>query len=524
MLAHFKRLLAGDDIPQLLRTAATNSPDRPYASFAGQTVNFETFQEIVDNVAKKLGVMGVTRHSRVAVGLGNSVGHSAIVFALFQIGAIWIPVNVRLRGAPLEHMLSDSSASHFVAVEGDDIALMCSIAQRAMTGGDAPELKGSLAETGTGFGKMRLWNIGTGKEVDRLSSDVRSIMYTSGTTGAAKGVLVTDMMLRASVLGGLEAAGPVEGDIFYVWEPFCHIGGAEMLLFPLVMNVSLAISKGFSVSRFWHETAETGATHIHHLGGILQMLLSQPESPIERQHGVRVSWGAGATPETWHDAERRFGLTVHECYGMTETSSIITVNSQGPEYGVGFPLPWFEMRLDPSDKPALSGEIEVRGRHPGLVTTGYLNNDQANRRSYHDGWFRTGDLGEISADGHLCFLGRANDSFRVRGENVSAWQVESVFGNHIDVDQCAVVAVAADVGEQELLLLMTATEGSQINIEAISLWASDRLPDFQIPRYMQVVDDFPLTPSRRIAKKEIAIDLDKATNLRPRTERIQVSK
>ena len=295
-----------------------------------------------------------------------------------------------------------------------------------------------------------------------------------------------------------------------------------MLLFPLIAKVSLAISDGFSVSRFWHEVAESRATHIHHLGGILQMLLNQPISPIERQHRVRVSWGAGATRDSWHNAESRFGLTVHECYGMTETSSVITVNHQGHEYGVGFPLPWFDIRLSAPAETAETREIEVRELYPGLLTAGYLNNEVATRRSRRGEWFRTGDLGEIDGDGYLRFLGRANDSFRVRGENVSAWQVESVFAMHEDIDQCAVVAVAADVGEQELLLLMTAVSDVQLDVEKIAEWAEGRLPDFQIPRYMQVVIDFPLTPSKRVAKKEIVVDLDRVVDLRPRKRRVEV--
>lgn len=523
MRYHHKWVFAGDDITQLLRSIAAASPERPYASFDGTTVSFGELQKLVDNAASDLTKMEVTRGSRVAVGLGNSILHAAIIFALFQIGAVWIPLNTRLKGAPLEHMFSDSSASHLIAKDGDEFALTCARAHGALTHGDVPDPKGSFADSGPGYEKVSIWGLRKEQVTEVLPEDLRSIMYTSGTTGPAKGVLVTDVMLRASAVGGLEASGPVDDDIFYVWEPFCHIGGAQMLLFPLMSKVSLAISRGFRVSKFWAEVADVGATHIHHLGGILQMLLSQPATPIEREHQVRVSWGAGATQEIWYEAERRFGLTVHECYGMTETSSVLTVNRQGHEYGVGFLLPWFEMRLESPERNVRSGEIEVRGLYPGLVTAGYLNNEEATRRSHHDGWFRTGDLGEIGDDGHVRFLGRANDSFRVRGENVSAWQVESVFGTHVDVDQCAVVPVAADIGEQELLLLMTAAEGREINIEAIALWAADRLPVFQIPRYMQVVDDFPLTPSRRVAKKQLDIRLDSAVDLKPRRRETAVT-
>lgn len=524
MHARFKWFLAGDGIPQLLKEVAKDAPERVYASYKDRTIHIGDFREMVEGLSAKLTEMGVSNRSRVAVGLRGSVEHSAVIFALFEIGAAWVPLNVRLRGDPLEHILSDSSATHLIAEEGGDLALACASAS-TLAGKVGPVPEGTVGPSGVGFDeKIRLWGLAWQQSDVQLPHDVCSIMYTSGTTGAAKGVLVTDAMLQASALGGLEVAEPVEGDIFYVWEPFFHIGGAQMILFPLLADVSLAISKGFSVSRFWPEVVKTGATHIHHLGGILQMLMSQPESSIERQHRVRVSWGAGATPQIWDACERRFGLTVHECYGMTETSSVVTVNRRGPLYGVGFPLPWFELRLNSLEGGGSSGEVEVRGIYPGLVTTGYLNNIQATQRAHHDGWFRTGDIGELGKDGEVHFLGRANDSFRVRGENISAWQVESVFGGNSDIDQCAVVGVTADVGEQELLLFVTPAAGQVIEVESLAAWATARLPDFQIPRYMQVVSDLPLTPSRRVAKKQIPIDLKEAVDLKPSRRPVDVSK
>jgi crotonobetaine/carnitine-CoA ligase len=322
-------------------------------------------------------------------------------------------------------------------------------------------------------------------------------------------------MLRASALGAIQASAPREGDILYVWEPFCHIGGAQMLLVPLLTEASLAIAEGFSASRFWAEVAEMGATHIHHLGGILQILLSRPSHALEREHQVRVSWGAGMTPHIWKEAESRFGLVVHECYGMTEMSSFITVNRQGPEFGIGYPLPWFEVRIVTEDDGDSVGEIQVRGLVPGLETPGYLNNTDAAKNPDDDGWWHTGDAGEMGADSQIFFRGRISDSFRVRGENVSSWQVEHVFAEHDCVEQCAVLGVPASSGEQELLLLVKAAAGRVIDIPSLVEWARERIPEFQVPRYLQIVSDLPMTASRRVAKREIIVDLEKVVDLRP---------
>ncbi|WP_309248140.1 AMP-binding protein [Rothia santali] len=337
------------------------------------------------------------------------------------------------------------------------------------------------------------------------------LMYTSGTTGPPKGVLVTESMLKAAALGALQVTQPRDGDVFYVWEPLFHIGGAQVVFLPLLHRLELALAPRFSASRFWEDVRDFGVTHIHYLGGVLQILLQRPPTEAERENRVRVAWGAGATPAVREACAGRFGFALNECYGMTETSSIVTVNRDDAEGGVGRPLPWFEVSIEATEgKPPGHGEILVGERVPGLLTEGYLGNPEASRSARSGAWFRTGDHGHLDAAGGLHFDGRGSDSIRVRGENVSAWQVEDVFGLHPDVDRCAVVGVEAEVGEQEMLLLVTAAGGARVDARGLLSWGTERLAAFQVPRYVKVIDEMPLTPSQRIAKHRLSRDLEGA--------------
>lgn len=497
--------IPSESIIKRLTSIATAEPTRTYCRTPTGDVSLTGLLAKVRSITAMLAGYGVGRGSRVAVALENSIEHIAVIFALCALDAAWAPVNIRLVGASLAHLLDDCRPEFLVVRPRSAIARAITavapwshqchqgpLGQRLDDPVVVPGPQGCAAAS-------------------PLSEDVRAIMYTSGTTGPAKGVLVTETMLWASAVGCLAVAEPTEGDMLYLWEPIYHIGGAQVLLAPLLTKVRLAPALTFSASRFWADIAKTGATHLHYLGGILQILLAKPPSPAERSHALRIAWGAGADPDTWRNAERRFGIKLHECYGMTETSSVVTVNKGDPDGGIGSALPWFDVQLDPIDNGDL-GEILVRSKRPGLVTSGYLNHTQASRSS-HSGWWRTGDLGSPSGAGQLRFAGRTSDSIRRRGENVSAYEVESVFAQHPDVAVCAAVGVDAAIGEQDIKLFVVPADGRQIDPDALVGWSATRLARFQCPSYVSIVADLPRTPSQRVIKHRLSKDTGDAVRV-----------
>ncbi|RZU60476.1 class I adenylate-forming enzyme family protein [Zhihengliuella halotolerans] len=494
----------GEELQRLARTA----PDRVYLRDRERSVTAAELDGRVDDAAARLREFGVIATSRVAIALPVGVDHVVLIFALLRLGALWIPLNTQLKGEPLLHQLGDSQATDVV------------VEARAPLAGHLPDTEAAdIALPGATGGPLTVFRLASPAGGQGARRGAALLMYTSGTTGPPKGVLVSETMLRAAVLGAIEVTGPEPGDVFYVWEPLFHIGGAQVVFVPLYREVTLALAPKFSASRFWRDVVDFSVTHIHYLGGVLQILLQQPVTDAERANRVRVAWGAGATEEVRAACAQRYDFALHECYGMTETSSIVTVNRHESDGGIGHPLPWVDIDVvhdgGPASGtgPAQGGEILVKGHIGGLLTPGYLGRPEASESARRGQWFRTGDQGRFDASGRLHFLGRGSDSIRVRGENVSAWQVENVFAMHPGIDRCAAVGVDADIGEQEILLLVTRAGGNEADPAELLEWGAGQLPRFQVPRYIKVVPEMPLTPSQRIAKHRLPRDLDSAVEL-----------
>lgn len=489
-----------DGFLSLFRTRATAKPNRIFAKFADHAISFGNLDSMSSALAAWLAGRGVNAGDRVALMMRNSPASLALMFAIAKLDAVWVPVNVAARGDSLAYILEHSAPKLIVA--DDD-------AHDTVAASTALERIASTTEAMTAMIVARA----SPPYVGSANPDrPYAIMYTSGTTGRPKGVIVSHRMLRLSGEAVALISAARDGDVMFMWEPLFHIGGAQMIILPLIRDVELALVERFSASQFWTQVKATGASHIHFLGGILQILLKQPPGPLDRDHGVRVAWGGGCPRDVWRPFEERFGIPIRECYGMTECSSITTANLDATLGSVGRPVPWFDVTLRRADGSLVDGdeqgEIVVTTSQHGALTCGYLNNPDATAMALRDGAFHTGDLGSWDAAGNMYFHGRMSDSARVRGENVSAFEVESVAAKHPAVEDCAMIPVAAEIGEQDIKLFVKPKPGASIDPAELSAWLTPQLAPYQRPRYIAVLADFERTPSQRIMKHQLSRRID----------------
>lgn len=475
-----------------LQDVGASTPERVFATADGHPLTFSALAAAACGVAERLHRRGLKKGDRVVVMMTNSLASLALIHGLLRAGIVWVPVNPSLVGEALAHVIRTTQPSLLIC----DAGLEPSLAACADADGIPVQV---MSDRG-------LPSPGEAKDLAYPGArDLAAIMFTSGTTGPAKGVMVSHMMLELAAEAVSLCANLVPGDNLFMWEPFYHIGGAQVILVPLVRDVRLTIADRFSASRFWQQLSESGCTHIHHLGGIVQILLKQPESPFERGHDVRIAWGGGCATEAWRPFEERFGVEIRECYGMTECSSLTSLNDEGVVGSVGRPMPWFEIDIVDESGRVLKagegrGEIVVRTSLPGAITEGYYRNPEATAKALQPDGFHTGDLGSWDENGMLFFHGRMTDSVRCKGENVSAFEVESVAGRHPDVLDAAMVGVPAEIGEHDIQLFIQPRAGTNPDPADIWTWMAGQLAPHQRPRYIALMADFPRTPSQRIQK------------------------
>ncbi|WP_034296656.1 AMP-binding protein [Herbaspirillum sp. RV1423] len=492
---------SGDDnldvVPLLLKGLLDNG-ERTLIEFNGKKTSFADMGARVAAMQQWLSGRGVKTGDRVALMLENGLDHMALIYALMLSGVVWVPVNTRLKAPGISYLLGHCAPDLFIA-------------QRSFA-----EPLAELADLG---GKL-VWldEIDVAQDASLRPAaaviaprDTLCLIYTSGTTGAPKGVVFTHRMMRIAGEGTLIVSDVRPGERMFVWEPLCHIGGAQMLLVPFLQSTELHIVERFSASKFWRQVAAARATHLHYLGGILDILMQLPPEAQPQRHTLRVAWGAGVSARAWNGILERLQLSLRECYGMTEGSSFTTVNASGKAGSIGRALPWLKVELlDHAGAPVPLGEIGqivVSSEVEGCFLPGYLDNPKASADAIQSGKLHTGDLARMDQDGDLYFVGRKSDSMRVRGENVSAWEIERVFVMHPAIAAAAAVGVAGEIGEQEIMLYVQCKEGQEAAFPALAEWAKSRLASYQVPRYYVQAEGFETTLSERIKKHLLKPDL-----------------
>ncbi|WP_374667074.1 AMP-binding protein [Ramlibacter sp.] len=499
-----------DNVHKLLAECARARPAHVYCKAEGVEVTYADLAERVRVASGILHAQGLREGMHVAVVLSHHLDHVITFFAIMQIGAVHVPINTALRGMGLAHIFEHAHPGFLIAdaIYRDQLREVIDLRGEAM--------QTLWREPAIDAGQMDsvLYAIPAAQDApvaEQSDTRIRQILYTSGTTGAAKGVVMPDRMIRAAALGSIWIGRIAPGSVLHFWDPIYHVFGTEVLVLALMVPVTLVMVPRFSASRLWDEARAGGVTHIHFVGGVLQLLMKQPPSPDDRSHGVKIAWGGGAPVEIWRGFEERFGVRIHEGYGMTETSSFSTINPEGKLGSIGTAVPYFEVQLvdDAGRQPAVGepGEIRVRGREPGVLVSRYYNNPEATAAALRDGWLYTGDLATQDADGHFRFLGRKKDSLRRRGENVSAWEVERVFSQHPGVEECALVGVRNEFADEDLKLFVKRRDPALTEADLVT-WAEPRMAAFQVPRFVKFVEGFQKTPTERIQKQHLSKAID----------------
>lgn len=494
-------------LPRLLERQADRFGEKPLVRFPGGEWSYAAARSAAARFAGTLAAAGVRPGDRVAIMCGNRGELLGAVLGSAWLGAVAVPVNTALRGPQLAHVLA-SSDPRILVIE-DALVERLELVEGPPAALERIWSLGAAAEPEPRWAKVPLAPFpGAGEPVDPhpgRPGDTFAILYTSGTTGPAKGVCCPHAQFYW--WGRLTAGhlGVSERDTLFSVLPLFHTNALNTLFQALLTGATYTVGGRFSASGFWQELRDAEATVTYLLGAMVHILLGRPPSPDDSAHATRIALAPATPAERAARFEERFGVHVVDGYGSTETNLVLCNTIGGHVPGaLGRVVDGFEAKVvdeEDVEVPAgTPGELVLRHREPFSVATGYFRLPEATAAAWRNLWFHTGDRVVRDASGVFHFLDRLQDAIRRRGENVSSWEVEQVLLAHPDVAMAAVVPVPAEVGEDDVLAFVVLREGAERDPAALVRHCEPRLAYFAIPRYLELVTELPLTESGKVRK------------------------
>lgn len=495
-------------IVHVLREGAAAAPERPAIVDERGSVTYAHLLERSMRVAGGLSSLGIGSGDTVLLMLDNHADHALSWFGTNMAGGAIVPVNTAFRGDQLAYVTNHSESRVLVVDEGY-LDRFAHIAEQ-LTGVDHLVVRGDPeAARGLGFAVSSFEELVSAEPSEPVHLDpwdVLGVMYTSGTTGRSKGVLVSQAQTYGR-MWPLQLGAPQQGDTTLVTLPMYHvIGQCRGLYNTLIATGTAVVQQHFSASKFWDTCRRHGVTFVPLVGVMASYLLKQPAREDDRDHPVeRV--GLGTTiPEVDEFAER-FGVEMSTSYGLTEVGGALVGPARAK--GCGYVRPDFEgMLVDEQDRPVPQGEIGelvLRGKEPWTVMLGYLKNPEATVEKWRNLWLHTGDLMYQQPDGEFVFVDRRAESIRRKGENISSMEVEEGVAAHPSVAEVAVVGVESEDQEVELKAVVVPRAGQEVDLPELVAFLAENMPYFMVPRFFAVVDALPRTEStHRVQKVELA--------------------
>jgi len=510
-------------VPYLLRYAAREYGDRTFLQIVGgSSQSYAEVHRSAMKMAAKLHYLGVRPQDKVLIMLTNGLEAIHGWFGSNLLNAVDVSINTGFRGKSLEHAVNLSGAkvmltsSSYIKVIEQSAGNLPGL-EFVVLIDDGPLESSALTQAG-----IRVLRYLTLDDSNLSSSeylvnpwDVGSVIYTSGTSGPAKGVQMPQGQI--TLLAKLSAAKMAlcAQDIFFCFYPLYHMAGKFMsVLATLSVGGKLVLDAGFS-PELWLERIRTyGATVTAAHGPMLEMVFALPPTPSDRDHKLRLIRTSPFPKRIATEFEARFKVKGLENWGMTEIGVPCWTPLDEP-LRVGscgrIDKDWYEFAVvDPVTDAVLStgqvGEFVVRPKQPWTVTLGYLGMPEMTVETWRNLWFHTGDCGRIDAEGYVYFIDRAKERIRRRAENISASDIESAALCHHCVADAAAVGVPSEFeSDDDIKLCVVPRPNATLTPETLLRFLVQQLPHYMVPRYVQFFDKLPRTATGKLQRTTLKL-------------------
>lgn len=493
-----------------LERSAFYFPDRPALSEGNIEISYAEINTRANTIASALVEIGLKPGEMVGLFAPNSSDWIAFYFGVLKTGAVAVTLSSVLTRAELELLVYHAKPKIlFTTDEKLD---------------DLTELrKEEWLETVIGpHGDMDLKNMlergdNVFETVDRDCSDAAVILYTGGTTGIPKGVMLTHENVNAAIQNVRFHERSLETDRALLFLPLNHVFGQMHIMNATLLSAGcLEMIPSFDLEQVLHLTSTNRVTRFYAVPTIYVRLLTTPD--LKKKLGnLRYCFSAASSmpEEVVRQWKEQTGLSIYESYGMTESASMSTYNHYYRHVvgSVGTPVPGVEIQIrDENGKlkpPEETGEICLKGRN---IMKGYFNNPEATETAFWDGrWFRSGDVGRINEEGYLFIVDRIKDMIITGGENVYPREVEEVLFECPQVAECSVIGMPDPEYGEKAVAVCAPAPGERIEAEVLRALLKRKLSGFKVPKEFIVWADLPKSPAGKILKREIKKQLAEKT-------------
>ena len=503
-------------LPELVARHASERPDAPFVVNAedGVVWTYGQAHADADRWAAALHQAGVRPGDTTLVMLPPCTEAVAAWLGLGRLRALEVPINTGYVGRMLSYIVDDSLATIMIAHAEHLPALEEAVTadgrlRTVVVVGAPDELPASALELVRAEDFLAAAADATPPaDVVPTGGDIASVIYTSGTTGPSKGVLVTWRQAELTATGIMPTELFEAGDAFYSPFPLFHMSGKGPLYAVALLGARVVMRRRFDTAAFWNDVRSFGATTTILLGAMANFLYQQPEGADDASSPLRDALLLPLVPDV-DGFSTRFGLRVRTTFNMTETACCIL--SEGYDLpndtSCGRVRPGFQARVVDADDNEVEagqlGELVLRGDEPWTLMAGYWGKPEATVDAWRNLWLHTGDGFTRDADGNFYFVDRIKDAIRRRGENISSFEVEAEVNSHPSVVESAAIAVPSEHGEDDLKVVVVAQPGHDLDPAELVDYLSARMARFMVPRYVEIVDEMPKTPTQKIRKVEL---------------------
>ena len=470
--------------------------DRPAVSSGGRVLTYAELRALSASLEEELAAGGDIRGQRVAFISPNSPELVAGLFAAWRLGAVAVPLSARLRERELELMLADAEPVVVWSVAAHGGYSFEDLLPRILPPSTRVLLLHPNRPGGTTSGVRPGFLEGTSEPAPLDWGEIAAILYTSGTTGIPKGVLVKHVREVEGAHFLADSLRLASADRCALIVPISHAFGLTCFHSAVAVAAeAILVDSTFSPGPLLRALEERRATVLHGSPTLFRTLLKARPEGIP---GIRTGLVAGApSPADLLEALDERGTRILNCYGLSETGAVTCVQPDDPPDArhttVGRVAPAYEARIR-------DGELEVAGRH---LTPGYYQRPEETAAAFDEGWFRTGDLAEIE-DGYVRIVGRAKEIVHVGGFNVVPAEVEAVLLAHPGVANAAVVGVPDERMGEALVAYVSQRPDHELDPRDLIGFARSRIAGYKVPYAIEILPELPLLPSGKPDRKALA--------------------